>query len=124
MQNFSVEYFVQLLSNVFENSIDDNEVWNWLEMAVEKVETDYLTVQARCEETGYHEESPQEIDLGLTALETYRESLGLLEEYLQMGDESLLEEAAEKAVAVHQMFQQAVSENEAMECEEVLDFSF
>lgn len=124
MKNFSVEYFVQLLGGVLENSIDLDQAWDWLEAAVEKVENDYLAVQSRCEETGYHEESPEEIDLGLTALETYRESLGLLEEFFQSGDESLIEDAAELAVSTHQMFQQALAENEATEASDIIDMCF
>lgn len=122
MKNFSVEYFVQTLARIADNAIDEAELFGWLDAAVEKVESDYSLVKQRCEQTGYHEESPQEIDWGMTALENYRESLGLVEDYLEAGDFKLLEQAAELAVSVHQMFEAARDENEALSQEAVMDF--
>ena len=122
MKNFSVEYFVQLIARIADNAIEQNELFSWLDAAVEKVESDYLLVKERCEETGYDQESPQEIDWGMTALENYRESLGLVEDYLEVGEFQLLEQAAELAVSVHQMFAAAMEENEAVNEEPVMDF--
>lgn len=112
MKNFSVEYFVELISQIAEQTISDDIVFSWLEEAVEKVESDYLFVQTRCQETGYDQEAAEEISIGLAALEDYRESLGLLEDFYALGDPAYLQEAANLAVSVHQMFNAAMDENE------------
>lgn len=112
MKNFSVEYFVEILSQIAEQKISEDFVFSWLDAAVEKVESDYLFVQTRCEETGYDQEAAEEISIGLAALENYRESLGLLEDFYEHGDPDCLQEAAQLAVSVHQMFKAAMDENE------------
>jgi hypothetical protein len=121
MKNFSVEYFVELIGKIAESSIADDIVFDWLDAAVDRVEGDYQFVQDRCRETGYDEESPDEINWGLRALENYRESLGLLEDYFQVGDVTFLQQAAELAVSVHQMFVAAADENKRVSEEEMLN---
>lgn len=124
MNNFSVEFFVELLAGIAEQTVSQDLVIDWLSRAIEKVETDYGFVRAECEKTEYDLESPDEIDLGLSALENYRESLGLLEDYLECGETGLLNEAAELAIEVNQLFVAAADENQRVQNEVEIDLCF
>lgn len=111
--NLKTEYFVSLVLQLSEGRVSSEFFLNWLDYAIETIENDYLEVQERCNQTAYHEESPDEIDRGLLGLEEYREAMGLVEEYLEYGETQLLQEAANLALSAHQNLNHATEENEA-----------
>lgn len=110
--NTSLESFVELLLQISEQRISESAANAWLNRAIEQVENDYLVVQELCQETGYDQESPDEVEAGLLALEDYREALGLVEDYFLDGGSERLEAAAFLATAVQEQMQTAMAYNQ------------
>lgn len=110
--NLGTEHFVTLVLKLSEKSLSGELMQSWLDKAIVAIETDYLELQERCRQTGYHQESPDEIDLGLQGLEEYREAMGLVEDYLDSGQDSLLQEAANLALSAYHNLALASEENE------------
>ena len=117
MKNVSVEYFVELISQLAQEAVSEHVVWEWLDVAARKVEEDYRQVESLCSQTGYDQVAGSEIEMGMEALAVYRESLDLVAEYLDFGDMTLLEEAAGLAVEVHEKFRGAQAENDRFQQE-------
>ena len=111
--NLGTEHFVTLILQLSENRLSMDLMQSWLNTAIEAIEGDYLALQDSCGQTGYHEVSPEEIDLGLQGLEEYREAMGLVEDYLQNGQAEYLQEAANLALSAHRHLNRASEENEA-----------
>lgn len=122
--SFGVETFIDLLMRIIDKRVSDEQACVWLEAAIASVEADYQTVCDICQSTAYESASPREVQQGLSALEDYREALGLVEEYYLEEVEEYLGQAAELALQARQKLDVARAENQAVSgsfrCELVL----
>lgn len=87
---------------------------SWLEQASQAMTAEFEEIVELVRDSGYYEQSPEEIEVGLTALEGYLESLDLLAE-------RRLEEAVERAREAEEAMLAALQLNECVRGELTFD---
>lgn len=87
---------------------------SWLEQASEVMTAEFQEIVELARDSGYYEQSPEEIEVGLTALQGYLESLELLAEHR-------LEEAVERAREAEEAMLAALELNESVKAELAFD---
>jgi hypothetical protein len=94
---FTHDIFIEFLNALAEGVPDKEQGLRWLETALCSVEADIDSVARVVEKSEHYERSPEEIDLGLTALGDYREAVQSAWIYLADDWDEGLSYAAKKA---------------------------
>jgi uncharacterized protein YbdZ (MbtH family) len=94
---FTHRAFAEFLSHLEAGELAKEAALNWLETAWQTLESDYAKVVELVGESGYYEQSPEEVDHGLTALGDYQEAVEAAFNYLEEDWHEGLELAKSKA---------------------------
>lgn len=114
MKELVVNYpvLVEVAQNLANGKVELEEAQRWLVAANDLVEDEAHRVAGMIEESGYYDESPEEVEYGLTALQDFQQSIELLWRFLEEGLVELLQEAVAVASDADAKMRQALSLNE------------
>ncbi|MBI3924669.1 MAG: hypothetical protein HY319_03940 [Armatimonadetes bacterium] len=114
MKELVVNYpiLVEAAEKLASGTWEVEEAESWLVAANDLVQDEADRVIGLVQESGYYEDSPEEMECGLTALQGFQESIGLLWRYLEEGLEDFLQDAVQLAAEADAMMRQALELNQ------------
>jgi hypothetical protein len=94
---FNYQSFVDAVESYNSGTWTPERTVTWVQAAYDFVGEEGERVRRMLDETGYQEESPAEVEAGLSGIEAYRDGLERLWDYLESGQPQDLEGALEAA---------------------------